>query len=149
MHSALSSALTLQDRWAVFETTVALAWADGYLSASEVQAARIVADELALSGPFSLAGLLLRAGQASLPDGRPGIGSLLFASALWMAHADGQLHRREAILIARLRKRFGVSDDHVATASRRVESLRADEDQRHAYRQLLDLYLCDQALVRH
>lgn len=129
--------LTLQDRWAIYETSVVLAWADGRLGAEEVQAARVVAEELSLHGPFSLAGTKLRLAQADIPDVSESIADLVFASAVWMAHANGRLHRRESILLARLQRRLGIEDDDAKKTIRRVRRLGDNFSRRTSFQRLL------------
>ena len=132
----LQNELTLQDRWAIYETAVALAWADGRLSAEEIQAARVVAEELSLNGPFSLAGPKLRLMQTSIPDVPNAIAELAYATAVWMAYADG-LHRRESILLGRLRQRLGIEKDVADRTMRRVRRLDARVPRRTSFQRLL------------
>lgn len=129
------SQLTLQDRWAIYETSVVLAWADGRLSAEEIQAARVVAEELSLSGPFSLAGAKLRITQTAIPDVPEEIADLAYATAVWMAHADG-LHRRESILLGRLQRRLGIENEAAAQTMRRVRQLDTHLSRRDSFRAL-------------
>ncbi|MFT5355801.1 MAG: putative tellurite resistance protein B-like protein [Polyangiales bacterium] len=129
--------LTLQDRWAIYETTVVLAWADGRLSADEIQAARVVAEELSLSGPFSLAGVKLRLAQTPIPEVSADIALLAYACAVWMAHADGQLHRRESILLGRLQRRLGIENEAATQTARFVCQLGSGLSQRASFQQLL------------
>lgn len=104
-------ALSLQSRWKVYECAVRVAWADGRLSAEEVQLGRILAEELGLDGPTSLAGAVLRAGHSDLPvDIEPQIAGLAYAAAVWMAYADGFLHRRESIVLRNLRARLELDE---------------------------------------
>lgn len=127
--------LTLQDRWAIYETSVVLAWADGRLSAEEVQAARVVAEELSLNGPFSLAGAKLRLAQTALPNVPKEIADLAYATAVWMAHADG-LHRRESILLGRLQRRLGIESEAATQTMRRVRQLGTQLSRRDSFRVL-------------
>ncbi|MFK8001337.1 MAG: hypothetical protein AB8H86_17210 [Polyangiales bacterium] len=127
--------LTLQDRWAIYETSVVLAWADGRLSAEEVQAARVVAEELSLNGPFSLAGATLRLMPTDIPDVPEEIADLAYATAVWMAYADG-LHRRESIFLARLQRRLGIDSQTAAQTMRHVRQLHERHSRRDSLRAL-------------
>lgn len=127
--------LTLRGRWAIYETAVVLAWADGRLSAEEVQAARVMAEELSLNGPLSLAGARLRLMSTAIPDVPEEIADLVYATAVWMAYADG-LHRRESILLARLKRRLGIHDEAAAHTMRRVRQLNEHLSRRDSFRAL-------------
>ncbi|MCA9603944.1 MAG: hypothetical protein KC417_18055, partial [Myxococcales bacterium] len=90
--------LSLTDRIACLHAMSCIAWADGRLHADELSAARAAAAILGLDGPHSEGpGLLNRRPalrrvpiHALSDEGRRAV----YASAAWMALADGILDRR-------------------------------------------------------
>lgn len=137
--------LGLRHRWDIYEAVVALAWADAKLTLSEVRAARTIASELDLLGPFSLAGKMLRGRHARLPDGPPPSGketmdknaaAAIYTSAAWVAQVDGQVHRRESIALGRLRRRLRI-DASDAQRLERIARSRGTSPTRPVYRGVL------------
>ncbi|MFT5355053.1 MAG: hypothetical protein ACI9KE_002267 [Polyangiales bacterium] len=139
--------LNLRQRWDVYEAVVALAWADTKLTVSEVRAARTVALELDLLGPFSHAGEMLRDKRTQLPEGSPPdeatsresekAASAIYASAAWIAQVDGYLHRRESIALANLRRRLRID----ATRAKHLDQIagaRGTSPTRPVYREMLE-----------
>lgn len=110
-----ASPLSLTDRIACLHAMSCVAWADGRLHADELTAARAAATILKLDGPESPGpGLLTRRPalrrvpiHALSHQGRRAV----YASATWMALADGVLDRRERELLRALQRRLQIDDD--------------------------------------
>jgi hypothetical protein len=98
----------------VLEAVAYVAWADGRLAADEVSAARGVATVLGLAGPGTKGpGLLARGpiepSELELEDLEQRHRELVYATAAWIAMADGVLDRAERRALAVLRERLGLT----------------------------------------
>ena len=107
--------LSLTDRIACLHAMSCIAWADGRLHADELAAARAAASILKLDGPESPGmGLLARRPalrrvpiHALSHEGKRAV----YASATWMALADGVFDRRERDLLRALQRRLELDED--------------------------------------
>jgi len=133
------------ERWGVFETLVFVAWSDDHLAATEVASARAVAEELDLAGEPGAADARLRRGRRALADldlesRSDAARSIVYATAFWMALADGVEHPAERATLRMLRLRLGLDEVRAALleASARVVSASGDSaGPRVTYRALL------------
>ena len=111
--SAMTEQLSLTDRIACLHAMSCLAWADGRLHADELTAARAAARILGLEEEQPGPGLINRRPamrrvpiHALSPEGRRAV----YASAAWMALADGVLDWRERELLRTLQRRLELDD---------------------------------------
>ena len=107
--------MSFSDRWGVYEVVVYMAWGDERLVASEVSAARAVAEELDLSGDLLGPGSTLRRGPPMLGDLgldrlRADAKLVAYASAAWVAFSDGQEHPAETAVLRTLRHRLEIDE---------------------------------------
>lgn len=101
-----SEVLSLTDRAACLHAMSCVAWADGTLHVDEVTVARTAAQVLGVADALRSERLLRRQrlrrlpAHAISPEGRVAV----YASAVWMALADGVLDRRERDLLRALQR---------------------------------------------
>lgn len=108
--------LSFDDRWRIYETLVYMAWGDERLAPSEVTAARVVAEELDLDADELAPGSRLQAGPPLLGDVGldhlpPYARHVAYATAAWMAFADGYEHPAERAVLTTLRHRMGLDEE--------------------------------------
>ena len=113
MLRGMTNELSLTDRIACLHAMSCVAWADGRLHADELTAARSAARILGLENTGPGPGLINRRPAlrrvpvyALSHEGR----RLVYASATWMALADGVFDRRERNLLRALQRRLGLDE---------------------------------------
>lgn len=105
--------LSLTDRVACLHAMSCVAWADGRLHADEVTVARTAAEVLGFDDATRATRLFRRQRLRRLPvhalsyEGRLAV----YASAVWMALADGVLDRRERELLHVLHRMLGLAEE--------------------------------------
>lgn len=109
----MTNELSLTDRIACLHAMSCIAWADGRLHADELTAARSAARILGLENEGLGPGLITRRPamrrvpiHALTDEGR----RLVYASATWMALADGVFDRRERDLLRVLQRRLELDE---------------------------------------
>ena len=108
--------LSFDDRRRIYDTLVYMAWGDERLDPSEITLARVVAEELDLDGHGVAAGAVLQGGPPLLGDVgldrlASGARHVAYATAAWMAFADGYEHPAERAVLTTLRYRLGLDEE--------------------------------------
>ncbi|MEM6955030.1 MAG: hypothetical protein AAF411_21110 [Myxococcota bacterium] len=129
------------ERWAIYDAAVYAAWLDDELKATEVEGARAVASLLALDGPHSLAGPMLRIRASEGVDARqlsPGGRRAAFATAAWICAIDGPYTAQEERFLRTLESSLELNPHTAEFLAELARFFAAVTNRREAYDALIE-----------